>query len=986
MGGILGNLFGNSAGGDLVTAAAATGESVATLAGAFDRSAATNAALGNTGTYGVATADQVAAAGGGGGSGLSAGVGLLGVGSKLLGGSSLTSGLSNFVSSIGNTIANYAAGALSNLVGSTVASTATNLALNAAGPGIYGVETAGQFAAGVGVTEVFAAGLTGAATDAAVSAAASGAGAAGTEAAATAAIGTATSTIATALPLIGAGITVVSDLIQGNYRGAGLVAGGTAVGAAIGSIVPGIGTAIGAAVGAVVGGLIDAVFPQHPKNPYQDTEVDVVGGHVRSGKVVSQLENSDAAQASVDEFGKQLDDYMSKVGIVITNADSTIGHVGDHIKGLTQVDNVGALFKTLNFANDPNDTSNFGVAKGALVGMNFNSIGDLNTELAKIAAFSDSMSALGIKLNSVGTDLTNISVASVSLTGALQEQAAATSADGTTAVGGTAYDPSTPQSQLRIALAHDLPGQSFANVDALLAQIDKVNQFVNGTIPGLLNPILKSTSQLQQQIADTNQTYGQAIIQAQKYGLETQALIDAQTKADNLILADGRKQLDQQVSGFQSRAIVASGVDPTTAFQATFAVDQIKRDQERDAFIKSLTDVYGDSVKSTQYFLDSVSTLNGALFNEAQSSIDAFNRQQQTNALSIQATVASVHARGYAAQGDQQTSDLINFDAKAAQERDSYANQLTSAFGSAYAQTADYQQALVDLETVQQEERANIVTRYAQAGTQAVQTAAQAQATLAQQIAAQAQQISQQLATGVSVASVHARGAAAQGDQQAADLINFDAKALQEQYTYTQQLIATYGDSYAQTADYQQALVDLETIQQEERAGIVKKYADQATQAVQAAAQQQAQALSQAQNNVSSLFDNLTSYAQKLKVGADSPLSPLDQYAAASSQFNAVSGAAAAGDYSSASKLTTYADALISSSRAVNGSGVGYSQDVARVLDALGNVSTASDALTTSALRQIQQEATAKTVDAISALQDEVRLLRREIAQQARAA
>ncbi len=356
-----------------------------------------------------------------------------GAGTKLLGGSSLTSGLSDFVSSVGTSIANYAAGALSSAVGSTVASTATNLALNAAGPGIYGVETAGQFAAGVGVTEASAAGITGAATDAAVSAAASGAGAAGTEAAATAAIGTATSTIAYALPVIGAGISVVTDLIQGNYRGAGLVAGGALVGSVFGPV----GTAVGAAVGA----LVDAFLPNHPKNPYQDTEVNVANGHLVSGKTVSQLENTDAAQNSVDEFGRQLDDYMSKVGIVITNADSTIGHVGDHIKGLTQVDNVGALFKDLNFANDPNDTSNFGVAKGALVGMNFNSIGDLNTELAKIAAFSDSMSALGIKLNSVGTDLTNISVASVSLTGALQDQAAATNADGTSL---KAARPTTP--------------------------------------------------------------------------------------------------------------------------------------------------------------------------------------------------------------------------------------------------------------------------------------------------------------------------------------------------------------------------------------------------------------------------------------------------------------------------------------------------------------------------------------------------------------
>ena len=148
--------------------------------------------------------------------------------------------------------------------------------------------------------------------------------------------------------------------------------------------------------------------------------------------------------------------------------------------------------------------------------------------------------------------------------------------------------------------------------------------------------------------------------------------------------------------------------------------------------------------------------------------------------------------------------------------------------------------------------------------------------------------------------------------------------------------------------------------------------------------------MSQAQNNVSSLFNNLTSYAQKLHVGADSPLSPLDQYAAASNQFNAVSGAAAAGDFNSASHLTTYADALISTSRAVNGSGVGYSQDVARVLDALGNVSTAADALTASSMKQIQEDSTKKLQDTIvttnQALQDEVRLLRREIAQQARAA
>ena len=88
------------------------------------------------------------------------------------------------------------------------------------------------------------------------------------------------------------------------------------------------------------------------------------------------------------------------------------------------------------------------------------------------------------------------------------------------------------------------------------------------------------------------------------------------------------------------------------------------------------------------------------------------------------------------------------------------------------------------------------------------------------------------------------------------------------------------------------------------------------------------------------------------------------------SQFQAVQGAAAAGDYTSASKLQGFSDTFLAASRAVNGSGAGYANDFGQVLGALEAVSGAPvDALTNSAMLAGQREQTA----ALSVKFDELR-------------
>ncbi len=247
-------------------------------------------------------------------------------------------------------------------------------------------------------------------------------------------------------------------------------------------------------------------------------------------------------------------------------------------------------------------------------------------------------------------------------------------------------------------------------------------------------------------------------------------------------------------------------------------------------------------------------------------------------------------------------------------------------------------------------------------------------------------------------------------------LTAFDASAAQQRQQLSDQLVATYGDTVKQTAIYTNAMATLEQTLGEERLAIQTQYnnqiasqqaqaaatalaaqqaaaaqaaqvaaqqqaaadaaaraAQQAAQAEQQAAEQAAQAAQQLQgkatSGASSVVTSITSYLQKLQYGSDSPLSPTAQLNSARSQFNAVSSAAAGGDFKSIQELTTYADSFLQASKAVNGSGLAYAQDYSKVLDALKQFTNlTSDQLTASSMADITQTQTATLTDNLNQL------------------
>ena len=95
-----------------------------------------------------------------------------------------------------------------------------------------------------------------------------------------------------------------------------------------------------------------------------------------------------------------------------------------------------------------------------------------------------------------------------------------------------------------------------------------------------------------------------------------------------------------------------------------------------------------------------------------------------------------------------------------------------------------------------------------------------------------------------------------------------------------------------------------------------------------------------------------------------------------------MSGAAAAGDFNSLSKLSTYSDSFLATSRTVNGSGTQYVADFNQVLDALAKAATATPDTLTASIAAMQVETQTTTlVAALARLQAEVTALRTEVSQ-----
>lgn len=208
---------------------------------------------------------------------------------------------------------------------------------------------------------------------------------------------------------------------------------------------------------------------------------------------------------------------------------------------------------------------------------------------------------------------------------------------------------------------------------------------------------------------------------------------------------------------------------------------------------------------------------------------------------------------------------------------------------------------------------------------------------------------------GYQTDAILARDMKATGDNLGSDLVNESISARQERTAFDQSWQAIYGDAYTAAAGYGDALALLTKTQADERLAIQKQYADQQTAAAKQAADQiasaQAQQLSAAQQSVSSLLTSLTSFASGLATSNLSPLSAADQYKAANDDYASNLSKAMAGDFGALSLVQGDANALLTASRAYNGSGTAYASDYMRVLQDIQAIGTKSaDDVTQSAI------------------------------------
>jgi hypothetical protein len=712
----------------------------------------------------------------------------------------------------------------------------------------------------------------------------------------------------------------------------------------------------------VVGGLVSALFPAHPIHPFDASYLMSSDGRLSQGKTLSQGETPQAGE-EVGNFAVNINTFLDKAGLILTNLDGVVGAVGNGIKGLETVDSPEKLLSKLQFAPNPADTSNFGVAKQALIGTQFQTFTELQNEMIKIAGFADAVSAVGIQLKAVGKDLTSIQVAGVS----------GGNADALTTIKDAQGQDVSYHGDLRAALNSDLPRWTYADTAGLDNEINTVNTFVNATLPQLLTPIEQTTSTLRDTIAGIAKTYESAINQSAQYGLDNaKVLEEAEQKAIAIVTRTALVGLGNTILTNIDRLFVAIGGGIENANRLTLHGVVASQSQETEEFISQWKNIFGDAVESTQAFQDAFDVLTRVHMAEYTSKVNELSAAFYAAGKSVSDTVAGFIVRDYRAQGKNQEADLLEYDVKAENEKRAFIDAFANVYGAAAEQT-DYFAGLVnEIEHVQGEERLAIVAKYAQGITGTLNTTATAFYNSGK-------------AVSDTLAGFIVRDFRLQGKNKEADLLEYDIKAENEKRSFIDAFANVYGAAAEQTDYFAGLINEIESVQGQERIAIVQKYATGATTALQ-------DALKQAQTNVTSLLGSLKDYAHGLQSGDASPLSPLKQYELASRQFDAVRGAAAAGDYSSASQLQTYAESLLTTSRAVYGSGTQYADDVSRILDAISGTATNTDALTLSAQQKIVQDQTAQqvaaqqaTTNAVVELQAEVVAMRRELQQQTRA-
>ncbi|WP_025320632.1 phage tail length tape measure family protein [Granulibacter bethesdensis] len=491
------------------------------------------------------------------------------------------------------------------------------------------------------------------------------------------------------------------------------------------------------------------------------------------------------------------------------------------------------------------------------------------------------------------------------------------------------FDAANDTSNYTRAAHGQIVGQSYADPNALAADLTAVANFATGldALGIHLNAMDRNFKNLQIGKADwaDSSTFSRGLAGA----------LPGHTYADQTAL----QQAIQQVYSFTEGtvpALLQATTRPTSAFEKQIAdLNKPYAEASGQAQAWGLNDV-------VQQLADKFAQLSGELF------------AQQLRGLR-EADLAVTYRGMAASNGSASSVDaaMSTFDIKAQQQREALKKSWQDVYGDSATAMAEYVQQSVNLERTLSAERL------------------QAQELGNLQLTSSFQQsnvtrvgyISADWRAQARLISANDNSAWGQGAtrflNQGADLIDFDQSSKLQITNYRASLIQLYGTSYAQTSDYASKIAEAEQSLATQRLAIIASYAAQAKEAEKSA-----------QANVAGLINGIGDWATRLAQGDQSVLSPQAKLDLARSQYQAVSGAALAGDYNSAMKFTGYADTYLAAAKAFYGSTADYAAAFSSVTnDALKITQMPPDTLTASAMTAAMKAQTAELVESLGKVQ-----------------
>ena len=746
--------------------------------------------------------------------------------------------------------------------------------------------------------------------------------------------------------------------------GAGVGAVG---GALIGSIFGPAGALLGGILGGTVGGGAGGLIGPKKASSFSSTGLGISAtGGIDIGQTVSQIADTTAELAQLQAQVGQINQLLAASGAVITSLGG-VSQIGQNtpsgFQDPSKAAGIDDAFSGLRFSAPGNDTLN-----RAISGRSFGAVADLAGVIQEVTTFVDQVvpalkklgqpnqfgiGAIASGLDEIKTQF-DAAIATAQRLGYAESDLVAAREQALTVATANAQqvlnDIDSGLSQRLLAATAAVTGKSTDALTAAMSAFDAAAAGQRKQFDAELLTLLGDQ-------AKTHESYTSRMAALETaLGEERLAIV----KSYNDKIAETQMGIQR---GIEERVFRLSG---NTA-SAQLHLLGINAATEIETLRKSLTDLGSTS----EHIANTISVLTAVQAAERQAFLDNLGAQWQdmrTGLLSREAAVAN----------DNTPLQLQLFDAKATAEVDALRRQIIAlgASGSAVTDTlarlvavqSVERKAIVDqaaaIEKARQEQQSaqlratqvGIEARVIQAGgnsqpgqlrlfdMQAVDevdalrksltdlglTAAQVSGTVASLTAAQAQERAALVNQGNqarldSNVSLLAREVAAKGNKVADQLYLFDVQAGIE-VSRTRDELIRLGFS---TEEVTRNMAKLVQIQGLERAALQEQAADIENTTRNTAA-----------GTASGVIRSITDYARGLQFGSESPLSATAQLDAANRQFDAVRGAAAAGDFASAQQLTGFAEVLRSAARNVFGSGVGYVDVIKKITDALEPIST----------------------------------------------